>query len=83
MIFVDGGNDHVNIGTASDLVFDGLNGFTFQSDNLESLTDALKKALFSKQKLRDMCNQSLKIIDRWNYEENVKGIIAALKSLNV
>ena len=70
------------VGAASDLVFDGLNGFTFQSDNLESLTDALKKALFSKQKLRDMCNQSLKIIDRWNYEENVKGIIAALQSLN-
>ena len=70
------------VGATSDLVFDGSNGFVFQSDSLESLTDALNKALSSKSKLRKMCNQSLIIINRWNYEEDVKGIMSALKSIN-
>lgn len=70
------------VGAASDLVRDEVNGFVFQSENLGSLIQVLKKALSSKEKLRKMGKQSLRIISKWNYEVNVLGIIGALKSIS-
>ena len=70
------------VGAASDLVWDEVNGFIFQSENLGSLIQVLKKALSSKEKLRKMGKQSLRIISKWNYEVNVSGIIGALKSIS-
>ena len=70
------------VGAASDLVWDEVNGFIFQSENLGSLIQVLKKALSSREKLRKMGKQSLRIISKWNYEVNVLGIIGALKSIS-
>ena len=70
------------VGAASDLVFEGLNGFIFESGNLKSLTDVLNKALTSKSMLKNMGIESLKIIDQWNFEEDFRGIMAALESIN-
>jgi len=70
------------VGAASDLVIENLNGYVFESGNLGSLTTCLNKALSSKKLLTQMSNESKKIIKDWSYYEDIKGIIAALKSIN-
>ena len=66
------------VGASRDLVHNGLNGFVVPAGNVEALTHALKTALLDKKKLSEMGNESKKIIDKWNYQEDVEGIVKAL-----
>jgi len=68
------------VGSSQDLVIDGINGFIFESDNLESLTSILKKALSNKEALFNMAKKSEEMIKVWDYEKDVEGIISALDS---
>tara|TARA_B100000686_G_scaffold354579_1_gene465568 strand:+ start:6762 stop:7964 length:1203 start_codon:yes stop_codon:yes gene_type:complete len=68
------------IGSSKDLVINGINGFIFKSENLESLTTILEKTLSNKETLLDMAEKSEEIIKDWNYEKDLEGIISALDS---
>ena len=68
------------IGSSKDLVINGINGFIFKSENLESLTAILEKTLSNKETLLDMAEKSEEIIKDWNYEKDLEGIISALDS---
>ena len=62
------------------MVINGINGFIFKSENLESLTTILEKTLSNKETLLDMSEKSEEIIKDWNYEKDLEGIISALDS---
>ena len=68
------------VGSSKDLVINGINGFIFKSENLESLTTILEKTLSDKEALLDMAEKSEEIIKDWNYEKDLEGIISALDS---
>lgn len=67
------------VGSSRDLVING-NGFIFESENLESLTSVLKKALSNKAALLNMAKKSEEMIKVWDYEKDIEGIISALDS---
>ena len=70
------------VGSSRDLVINGINGngFIFESENLESLTSMLKKALSNKAALLNMAKKSEEMIKVWDYEKDIEGIISALDS---
>ena len=68
------------VGSSKDLVINGVNGFIFKSENLESLTTILEKALSDKEALLNMAAKSEEIIKDWNYDKDLVGIISALES---
>ena len=67
------------VGASRDLVRDGLNGFVVPAGDVDALSKALKNALSDKKKLLRMGNESRKIIDKWNYQQDVDGVLAALE----
>lgn len=71
------------VGASRDLVHNGRNGFVVPAGNINALTDALKLALSNRIKLAEMGNESKKIIDNWNYQQDVEGILKALYSLKL
>ena len=62
------------------MVINGINGFIFKSENLESLTAILEKTVSDKKALFGMAEKSEEIIKDWNYEKDLEGIISALDS---
>ena len=71
------------VGCAADLVKDGQNGFITKAEDLNSLGVAIRKcSLMNKNQLQKMGQESLKIINKWSYKEDVKGILEALDSIN-
>lgn len=69
------------VGAAADLVRDGVNGFTYPVGNVEALADRLQKILADEQAREEMGKQSYMIINRWGIEEDVEGVLKALKSV--
>lgn len=71
------------IGAAPDLVHDGDNGFTFPAGDVDSLAERLA-TLIGDTALRDeMGRRSSEIISAWNLDRCAKGVLAALRSLEV
>ena len=68
------------VGSSKDLVINGINGFIFKSENLESLTAILEKTMSDKEALLNMAAKSEEIIKNWNYDKDLEGIISALDS---
>lgn len=66
------------VGSAADLLVDGVNGYFYETAKIDSLTDALQKILSNPARLRAMGEQSLRIINRWSFEDDVTGLRAAL-----
>jgi len=66
------------VGAVADLVKEGVNGFTFEAGDVAGLTQALKLALAEPGKLHAMSQESLNLIGRWSFEEDVAGLRAAL-----
>jgi glycosyltransferase involved in cell wall biosynthesis len=65
------------VGSASDLV-KPANGMIFQSNNIADLKQKLVKLTYSKSKLTQKGQSSKVIIQKWNFETQVKGILSAL-----
>jgi glycosyltransferase involved in cell wall biosynthesis len=66
------------VGCAPDLVRNGGNGFIFKAGDVAGLARALRNILASAQQCAAMGRQSLDIVARWSFEEDVQGLRAAL-----
>ena len=65
------------VGTAYDLVKDNKNGYVVKVGDIDKI--ALKLDFFNKNRiqLKEMGQESLKIIEDWNYQNDVRGILDA------
>ncbi len=70
------------VGTAPDLVRGGENGFVFAQGDVEALAQCLAKLLKDRRSAQSMGRRSLEIVSQWSFEEDVKGILAALKHVS-
>lgn len=68
-------------GAATDLVKEGVNGFTFQSGNAKNLGDKMVALTKQKNDLKKMGEASLQIIKEWNYEKDCMAIENLLNKL--
>lgn len=66
------------VGAARDLVRDGVNGAVFPAGSVAALAHALERLLADPDRLAAMGRQSLGIIERWSFAEDVAGLRAAL-----
>ena len=69
------------VGASRDLVYDGINGFVVPAGNVKALSEALRRAISDKKRLQQMGSESLKIIDKWSFEQDVEGIMQALHAV--
>lgn len=69
------------VGCGPDLVRNGENGFIFQAGNITSLVEAIRRVLEDQEKCRLMGEQSLKIIEKWGFEEDIQGLTKAIASV--
>ena len=67
-----------NCGAATDLVREGVNGYTFQSENAQDLYSKILMLSQQKDDLRNMGASSLDIVNEWNYEKDCKAIESSL-----
>jgi glycosyltransferase involved in cell wall biosynthesis len=69
------------VGCRPDLVKDGVNGRVFPAGNVEALRTVLKSMLGDPKVMRDMGRRSLERINRWSFEEDIRGLRKALNHL--
>jgi hypothetical protein len=62
-------------------VKDGVNGRVFPAGNVEALRTVLKSMLGDPKVMRDMGRRSLERINRWSFEEDIRGLRKALHHL--
>jgi glycosyltransferase involved in cell wall biosynthesis len=67
------------VGCSSDLIFDGLNGYIFENHNTQDLADKLCKILASTQVKNSMGKESLEIISKWGFREDLIGLRLAIE----
>jgi len=70
------------VGCGPDLVRHGENGFIFQAGNITGLADAIQQVLENQEKCRQLGQQSLKIIEKWGFAEDIQGLKKALLSVS-
>lgn len=70
------------VGASRDLIDDGRNGFIVPAGDVEALSKSLKRVISDKNKMRLMGLESRKIIEDWNFEQDVKGIVQALRAIS-
>lgn len=68
------------MGCAPDLVRDGENGFVYPAGDVQALTGRLKRLISDPALARRMGERSRQIIDRWDFEADVQGLLAAVRS---
>jgi glycosyltransferase involved in cell wall biosynthesis len=68
------------VGAAPDLVKHGVNGWVFPHGDVAALSRCLAEA-FNGSDLRDMGRRSLEIINGWDFEADLKGLLEALKAV--
>ena len=66
-------------GCAMNLVKNGINGYVFESNQLESLIEKLNILFAKKDKLIEMGKASYNIIQHWNFDAIVEGIEKCLR----
>ncbi len=66
------------VGTAHDLMKQEENGFMFSKGNTEELLNYMKKLANDKKLREKMGKESLKIVSKWNFDEDVKAILKVL-----
>jgi glycosyltransferase involved in cell wall biosynthesis len=65
------------VGAAPDLVQHGVNGWIYPHGNVAALSRCLAEA-FNGSDLREMGRRSLNIINSWDFEADLRGLLAAL-----
>ena len=68
-----------NVGTSKDLVKEGKNGYLVNVGDVEELSNKMQKILSNKKLNDQMGKESLKIVSKWNFEEDVEATIKALR----
>ncbi len=66
------------VGCAPDLVENGVNGLVFRARDVADLSRALSEILADPIRLAQMGVKSLERINKWGFEEDVRGLRAAL-----
>ena len=66
------------VGCARDLVKENINGFIVKAGNINQLTEKLNILLNNNEKILSMGKESLKIINFWDYQNNILAIKKAL-----
>jgi glycosyltransferase involved in cell wall biosynthesis len=64
-------------GTAYDLVKDGENGFIVKVGDIDTIAQKLNYFNKNRDDIKTMGKKSFEIVQKWNYEEDVKGILEA------
>jgi glycosyltransferase involved in cell wall biosynthesis len=72
-----------HVGCAADLVEPGKTGSVFPAGNVEALAGCLREALADRQRLRTMGLAGRERIRHYSYEEAARGLLDALKWLNI
>ncbi len=70
------------VGCGSDLVKNGENGYIFPLGNIEKLSEYLKELISNNKKRKQFGKKSFEIIQNYNYEKDIEGILMALKNKN-
>jgi len=66
------------VGTAFDLVKNEKNGFVCKKSNIEELSKCMIKIISDKKRMKDMGKESLRIVSKWNFDEDIKATLKAL-----
>jgi glycosyltransferase involved in cell wall biosynthesis len=72
-----------NVGCGPDLVKNGVNGYIFKACSIDSLHNALRNAVADPERCRVMGQNSLEVVKKWGFDEDVAGLKAALRSLDL
>jgi glycosyltransferase involved in cell wall biosynthesis len=67
------------VGTAYDLVKEGENGFITQVGDINAIAQKIDYFNKNRDSIKKMGKKSFDIIQNWNYQENVKGILNAFE----
>lgn len=69
------------VGSARDLVRDGVNGFVYPFGDIAALTARLRESLADRERLAAMGRESRRIIEGWGFAQNLAGLKSALARL--
>lgn len=69
------------VGSARDLVTDGVNGFVYPFGDIAALTARLRESLAEPERLAAMGRESRRIIEGWGFEQNLAGLKSGLARL--
>ena len=70
------------VGTAGDLVIDNYNGFIVDVGDIKNISNKINKLIDDKKTFNKMRLNTKIIIKEWSLENDVKGIISAIKYLD-
>jgi glycosyltransferase involved in cell wall biosynthesis len=71
-----------NVGTSQDLIKEGINGFILEVGDVKVLSEKMEKILKDNSLRKSMGKESLKIVSKWNFDEDVKATIKALNYIH-
>jgi len=71
------------VGCGPDLVKNGENGYIFRARSVDDLHQALHEVTADSDRCRLMGQKSLKTINDWSFDEDLEGLKAALRSLEL
>lgn len=69
------------VGCQRDLITDGVEGAIFPAGSVDGLTDALRRTLATPGVAVEMGRRGLERINRWSYEEDVRGLRQAIAAV--
>lgn len=69
------------VGAARDLVTNGDNGWVIPAGDSTALNIALSEAILDPERLTEMGKRSLSKINKWSYQEDIQGLLAALEAI--
>lgn len=70
-------------GCVFDLVKDGVNGYTYESNNIENLSEKIVQMYNNSRDSKDMGNESFKIISGWKFSNSAQSFVKLVNSLGV
>ena len=70
-----------DVGSHADLVTDGVEGCVFPAGDITAITDCLRRVFASPDSARLMGKFARQRIHRWSFEEDVRGLLAALAAV--
>jgi glycosyltransferase involved in cell wall biosynthesis len=65
-------------GCAADLIDDGVNGFTFAAGDVAALTECLRRTFATPDTPQRLGDAAFERMRQWNFEEDIRGLRAAL-----
>ena len=72
-----------HVGCSADLVEPGKTGFVFPAGDVAALADCLRQALADRDRLRALGEAGRERVRRYSYDAATRGLLDALKWLNV